>query len=82
MAKTAAERQKEYRARRNEGEGDRRLNSWITVGADLALERLALHNGLTKRAMLERLILDADGSVQAGLLLDSEEWDAYFRGQV
>lgn len=66
MAKTAAERQREYRARRNEGEGERRLNTWVTAGADLALERLAGHYGLTKRAMLELLILEADAGLSAG----------------
>lgn len=62
MAKTAAERQKEYRARRDQGGEDRRLNLWVTVGAYEALERLATRHGLTKRAMLERLIQNADES--------------------
>jgi hypothetical protein len=64
MAKTAAERQREYRQRRPfagpDGNGERRINTWVSTGAALALQRLARHHGVTQREMLERLILDAD----------------------
>lgn len=62
MAKTAAQRQRDYRARRDQGGEDRRLNLWVRTGAHEALERLATRHGLTKRAMLEQLIQDADES--------------------
>jgi hypothetical protein len=45
MAQTTAERQAAYRARRatagDDGNGDRRLSTWVTTEADLALARLA-----------------------------------------
>jgi len=78
MAKTSRERQAAYRARRNEGEGDRRLNMWISVKSDLALERLARRYGVTKRKMIEQLILFADDEIITQLQLDTPEWDAYF----
>lgn len=37
----------------------RRLQTWVTTAAGLALEDLSRHRGLTKREMLERLILEA-----------------------
>jgi hypothetical protein len=81
MAKTAAERQREYRARRPfagpDGNGERRINTWISTGAALALERLARHHGLTKRQMLEQLIEAADERVRKRLKSDAE-WDEYF----
>jgi hypothetical protein len=82
MAKTAAERQTAYRAKRpfaGEGEnGQRRLSTWVNTGASLALARLAKHNGLSKREMLERLITVTDDANLAGMELDSPEWEAYF----
>lgn len=60
MAKTAAERQAAYRASRYNaglnGEGEQRLNTWVSTGAHLALERLARRYGVTQREVLERLI--------------------------
>lgn len=76
--RSAAERQAAYRARRTEGEGDRRINTWVSSAAALALARLARRYGVTQREMLERLIKAADDEVLQGLELDSPEWDAYF----
>jgi hypothetical protein len=80
MAQSAAQRQAAYRRRRpTAGEnGERRLNTWVTTGAALALERLARRDGIAQRAMLERLILAADAAVLAGLTPDAPEWIAYF----
>mgnify|MGYP000187960706 CR=1 FL=1 len=81
MAKTNAERQREYRARRhqaNEGQGERRLNLWVRAEAALALERLARREGTSKRAVIERLAEEADRQVWEGLEPGSEEWTAYF----
>lgn len=78
MAKTATQRQRDYRLRRNDGDGDRRINTWIATGAGLALDRLARHHGTTRRAMLERLILAADSEIIKGLDLDTPEWEGYF----
>ena len=50
MAKTVAERQAAYRKGRAEaGEnGERRLNTWVSTGSSLALDRLAKRYGVTK----------------------------------
>jgi hypothetical protein len=84
MAKTSAERQKAYRKRSPDaGEnGHRRINTWVTSGAALALNRLALRYGVTKREMLERLILEADQDVTATIEPDTPQWDAYFKAAV
>jgi hypothetical protein len=80
MTKTIAERQAEYRKRRPTAgdNGERRINTWITTAAYLALRRLANRNNITKRAMLENLILEADQKNLSSLDPDSKEWDEYF----
>ena len=82
MAKTAAQRQAAYRASRYKaganGDGERRLNTWVSTAAHLALERLARRYGVTQRELLERLIRAEDDGVLAGISTDTPEWDAYF----
>jgi hypothetical protein len=80
MVRTAAERQAAYRkSRSTAGEnGERRINTWVSTGAALALTRLAQHHGVTQREMLERLIGDANKKIVAKLDPSSPEWDAYF----
>jgi hypothetical protein len=80
MAKTAAQRQAAYRARRasGDGNGERRLNVWVSTGAALGLDRLARRYGVTKREVIERLLKAEDDRVLAGIELDTPEWDAYF----
>ena len=82
MAKTAAQRQREYRARRQEGgsdgNGERRLNTWIGTSAHCALVRLTRRYGVTMREIIERLVLAEDERIVAGLELDTPEWDTYF----
>jgi hypothetical protein len=82
MAKTAKERQEAYRKRRPhagaDGNGERRLNTWIGTGASLALGWLSNRYGVTKREMLERLIVAEDKRILSGIELDSPEWDNYF----
>lgn len=75
-----AERQARYRAKRATASenGERRLNAWITTAAFQALARLAAHNKLTQREMLEQLLLAADQNIVDGLELDSPDWDRYF----
>jgi hypothetical protein len=81
MAKSAAERQREYRQRRPfagpDGNGERRINTWVSTGAANALKRLARHHGVSQREMLERLIEDADERIRKRLRSDAE-WDEYF----
>jgi hypothetical protein len=82
MAKTAAERQREYRAKRPEaGEnGERRLNTWISTSASLALDRLAARYGATKREMLERLVMAEDEKLMSGMEHDNAAFEAYLAG--
>ncbi len=79
MAKTTAERQANYRNGRSmAGEnGERRINTWVSTGSHMALDRLAKRYGVTKREMLERLIGDADRQIIDSIETD-EEWDVYF----
>jgi hypothetical protein len=79
--KTAAERQAAYRhSRSTAGEnGERRINTWVSTGAALALARLARHHGITHREMLERLIVASDKRIVAKIDYPSPEWTAYMR---
>jgi hypothetical protein len=80
MAQSPAERQAAYRRRRpTAGEnGERRLNTWVSTGAALALARLARREGVPQRVVLERLVLAADEAVLARLDPSGAEWEAYF----
>lgn len=81
MAKTAAERQKEYRANRQfageEGNGERRITAYVSTRAALALQRLANSYGVTKRGLLEKLLIEEEDKVLKGLSLDSREGKKY-----
>ena len=82
MAKTAAQRQAAYRARRphagNDGNGERRLSIWIDTRASLALARLARRYAVTQQALIEQLLIAEDNRILAGIELDSAQWRAYF----
>ncbi|MBK7674319.1 MAG: hypothetical protein IPJ27_16415 [Candidatus Accumulibacter sp.] len=82
MAKTAAQRQAAYRARRplagEDGNGERRLNLWVSTRTDLAIERLARRYCVTKREIVERLVIAMDDRIIATLDIDAPEWDQYF----
>ena len=79
MAKTAAERQKQYRASRQFAgdNGERRVSAYVSTRAALALHRLANSYGVTKRKLLERLLIAEDEEVLKGLNLDSPEGRKY-----
>jgi hypothetical protein len=81
MPKTAAQRQAIYRARRpfagTDGNGERRLNLWISTHVDLALERLARHYSVTKRELIERLVTAEEERILSVIILDSPEWNNY-----
>lgn len=65
MPKSNAQRQAEYRARHLhdvDGTGER-LNIILDQAAKLALERLAICYGVTQRAVIEHLLLDAQNVV-------------------
>ncbi len=77
MVKTVAERQREYRERRQRDGDDRWLNTLISTQAYSALERLSERHGITKREMIELLVITEDTDVSAISKRDSMEWDAY-----
>jgi hypothetical protein len=83
MAKTTAERQATYRARRpfagQDGNGERRLNLWLSTRADLALERLARRYCVTKREIIERLAIADDDRLLSTMEHDSLAWEIYFQ---
>lgn len=59
MAKTNAEIQKQYREKQKDEESEnRRLNTFLNLHAKLAIDKLALHYGITKKEALEKIILD------------------------
>jgi len=82
MAKTTAERQAAYRARRDtagvDGNGQRRVSMWLSTGAALALARLACCYGVTQRELVEKMLHAEDERVLATMSIDTPEWDAYF----
>ena len=81
MSKTAAERQAAYRAKRphagTDNNGERRINTWVNTGTALALGRLASHYGVTRREMLERIVMAEDARVTSGM--DEDAWEAYMQ---
>ena len=85
MTQTTAQRQAAYRARREtagkDGNGERWLDMWVSTEADLALARLALRYAVTRRQMLERLVMRADDAIVRRLDPDSTQWDAYFNAR-
>ena len=82
MGQTAAQRQAQYRQRRLaagvDGNGEQRLNAWVSTGTQMALVRLARRDKGAMRAVLERLILAEEQAHLAGVEVDSAEWKAYF----
>lgn len=59
---SSAERQAAFKTRHREAGGGR-LDVAVSAHAEAALGRLAVHYGLTKRYMLERLIGEAESAV-------------------
>jgi hypothetical protein len=78
MSKTVAQRQSEYRARRDDGDGERRINTWVSCTAYFALKRLARRHGVSRRHILEHLICEADAALLKTLSSDTPQWDEYF----
>ena len=67
--KTNAERQRLFRQRHlhdMDGQAER-INTLVTLSAKRSLERLAACYGVTQRAMLERMIAEAENQVLAQL---------------
>ena len=62
MAKTPAERQRDFRQRNKD-----RINLIVHAHTKRALERLAHHHGVTQKQILEHLISQAESETVAGL---------------
>ena len=77
MAKTGAARQAAWRAKRKD-EYARRMNAWLGLQGQVALERVARHHGLTREQMLERLIFAEDERLLMTLTPGAPAWEAYF----
>lgn len=64
MAKTAAQRQAEYRARKAQAGGvdqaERVIHAWVSSRAMQALGRMAQHEGVTQKALLERVLIERE----------------------
>ena len=64
MAKTNSQIQADYRTRQvGNGSGAARLDILLSIHAKNALQRLAGHSKLSQRAMLEKLITDAQSNL-------------------
>ena len=74
--KDNAKRQAEYRQRHMKEGSDQRLNVILGLDAKLALERMAKHDGVTNKSLLERVLLEA----QSRLLekMDGEQQTRYY----
>lgn len=65
MAKTSAERQAEYRARRAVADSDeRRLSTWVSSDVYSVIQQLAKRYGVTNRAVIELLVSHEDGRLK------------------
>lgn len=80
MALSNSEKQRNYRLNRfKRGEyGDYRINTFVKFEASISLERLARHYKITKRQVLESLLVSADRAILNSLDVDSVEYREYF----
>jgi hypothetical protein len=83
-AKTAAQRQADYRQRHLQGENaaQARLNTLIDAAAKAQLERLAKYHGLNQRSLLEALLNQAEMAVLARLAWEGLDSAEYYRMQL
>ena len=94
MAKSSAERQREYRKRLklgqsgpslgtgDPGQGNRFMTLPVSVGVYFALRRLARHQNKSMQGVVAELIENADKAVTVGFDPDSLEWDQYMGSAV
>ncbi|CAD6875861.1 hypothetical protein [Methylomonas fluvii] len=82
-AKTAAQRQADYRNRKTwrggtDNCGHHHLDTWIESSAMFALDRLAALDGIKRGEVLKKLLLQADDKIQAALGIGSDDWQRYW----
>lgn len=80
MAKTNAQRQAAYRQRHliAEDGGAERINLLVSLSAKRKLERLAACYGVTQRALLERLLTDAERALLDRLEVEGRAIGDYY----
>jgi hypothetical protein len=78
MAKTSAQRQRDFRDKHLKTYNSRRISSVISSGAYWALQRLSKKAGLSMQEMIETLVLSEDSAVKEKLKVDTPEWNDYF----
>lgn len=82
MAKTSAQRQAEYRARRrSEHSSERRINTYVSTQACYELQRLADRYGVTRRSVLEWLLFAKEAFTGDLLKTGLPSWDKADRSE-
>ena len=85
MAKTAAERQKEFRENRQfagpDGNGQRQIKGWVSTGAYLAFKRIVNRYDVTQQELLQRLIAGEEERILQSIGSDEAEREKYLYGQ-
>ena len=80
MPLSNAERQARYRETRKVGSTkDRRLNLYISADAWTKLHGVAEGYGVTKKEILENLIVEKFDKVVRSMKPNSPEWDEFFK---
>ena len=76
-----AERQRQYRLRKklDKVEREYRLNTYLEAGAATSLRLLTAHHGLSQKAMLEKLIKDAQRAIADSLEPGTSQWCKFFQ---
>lgn len=79
MALSNAERQKRYRKRLSSIDDDAlsRLTAIVSVATAAQFARLARHYGISKRELIEKLMVDAETAVQEGM--SKKQLNEYFK---
>ncbi len=77
MRKSNAQRQQDFRERHLKQAGEKhemleRINQMVSFSAKSSLKRLASYYGVTQRAMLERVIAEADKKLVNTLTSDQQ----------
>jgi hypothetical protein len=82
MAKSAAQRQREYRERLKSPDGGQheRLQAVVSIHAKRALERLAKYYSVTQQEALERAIGETQGRLLASL--SSVDQERFYDGKL
>lgn len=78
MGKSSTERQREYRQRHLKNiEGEHvQVNTVLSREAKRQLQRISRHEGISQRAVMEKLLRDEEGRILEGLHHD--RFDEYY----